>query len=149
MSSRYLKRLSRALALIVGLAALTWVVFFPRDTNSVLVVLWTVIAARGLFKALVTLRRVRNERMEAVAAADPLLKLIADGNVRRNVFLAVKLAAFLLISLSVLTGQNNVTVSRVLIVLILLLMSGGAEMDADEIERFDDLSRRGKAEPHG
>lgn len=137
---RVSRRLTYFVALVVAVSMLSWVVVFPRDTNTLLVVLWNLIAARGIYKSLRTFRRVRRERIATRAEGDPALVLIANGNVRRTLFLSIKLFAFLLIGMGILFGLNNATVSRLLIVLILLLMSGGAELDDDEIDRFDEIS---------
>lgn len=137
---RVSKRLTYFVALVVAVGMLSWVVVFPRDTNTLLVVLWNLIAARGIYKALKTFRRVRKERIATRADGDPALVLIANGNVRRSLFLSIKLTAFLLVGMGIMFSLNNATVSRFLIVLILLLMSGGAELDDDEIGRFDEIA---------
>lgn len=129
-------------ALVVGAGAIIWTFLTPdpTDLNGLLAVLWTLIAARGLFMALSTLRRVRREHARAKADGDPELMLIADGNVRRYAILSGVLGAFLIIGVAVLTGQNNVSVSRALIVISLMLIGGLVELDAAEIEKFDALS---------
>lgn len=129
--------------LLVGtitLGMLGWVVVYPQDMNAMLAILWNLIAARGVYKALHTFRRVRDERIAAEFESDPVLLLLARGNVRRSAWLAIKLSAMLVVGLSILLNVSNVTVSRFLIVVVLLLMSMGAELDDDEIGRFDDLS---------
>lgn len=134
------KSVTRTVAIAVGVVSLAWIVVEPDHVNVVLVVLWCLIAARGLIRSLFTLRRVYRERRTPKNKADPELALIASGNVRRHLYQSAKLTAFLIVGLSVLFGVNNVVVSRFLIVFILILMSAGADQDADEIERFDRMT---------
>lgn len=114
---------------------------YPNDPSESLALLWVLISARGLWKALMLLKRAKSEFRGARTVADPELKMIASGNVRRNMILFAKLTIFLIIGIGAVFNANTATFARAGIVLILLLMSGGAELDADEIDRFDELAR--------
>lgn len=129
---------------MAGIGLLAWIVGFPDTVNEWLVVIWIVIAVRGIYKAFRTLLRSVRERRALDPTAAATLRLLARGNVRRSLLLVTKLTAFLTIGIAVLAGVNNVTMSRSLVVLILLLMWGGAELDDDELDEFDHLEAEGK-----
>ncbi len=109
----------------------------PSDTNLVLLWLCLLVTLRGLYKSVKVLRRVSIERRRAIHGSDHRLQLIAGENVRRHRIQVAKLLAFLVIIVIPLSGHSNTLLSRSLLLLILFLVSGQAELDDDAISDFD------------
>lgn len=135
--------ITRIIVILVGVAAIIWTEITPdpSDLNWTLLILWTLLAARGVYKAGKILCRVRSEHLKVDKKADPQGYLISSGNLRRNLFLFVSMLSFFIIGLTVIIGQTNVTLSRLLIVVILVALEALLEFDDDEIYEFDTITQ--------
>lgn len=137
----------RATAIVIAAVVVAYTfVSVEDDTSAVLLWLCAIVIMRGLYKSIIVLRRVFIERQQTWLETDRSLQLIAGENVRRHSIQIVKLIAFGIIVAIPLAGYSNQTISRSLLLLILFLVSGQAELDADAIADFDRMRARQKAE---
>jgi hypothetical protein len=112
------------------------------DTSTVMdiAILWSIGTLWGLVTTSLTLRDTIIERKNA--GVDPVLIRIANANVRREGFRLIELAALLTVGLLIVAAVNNVLLSRLCILVVVILLVANSVLDRFERYRTDAIIRQ-------
>lgn len=121
---------------LIATPILWWLAAEADDALVALYLLWTWTGGSGL-GFLVSLALVHQTWLEAQSLrerrkVEKTLRLIADANMRREIFRTVEFLALLIIGLSILSGNAIVFLTRFLLVLVVALLFGNTILDLQE-----------------